>query len=317
MVSGASVISARRRTQTGMTTSAFTRPRQDAGTPAGGEFKAFGHSDTVPALSGRRSAPATSNRHVPESLRMAHFQDPQLVRDLEWAVECSLETDSLADYHAESFSDALSHLHYEESAHYFSQAQQAHTNGEDWRAILAEAAAADTARHPGGAIGEGFVPPVPEHLPGYMDSTMEIGAKYDGFRDAAQISKDIRKDLAEAQKANYLPASLGFSVKTDKFAGGQAIRVVVQGVTDADRTMGSTDLDRWGELDTLPEFKELGKRVEAITDAYNRQDINSGRDYCNVSYYSSVDIESDRGLAFREAEAAARKANAAARAAKK
>lgn len=83
-----------------MTTSAFTRPRQDAGTPAGGEFKAYGHSDAVPSLTGRRSAPATSNRHVPESLRMAHIQDPKLVSELDSAVERSLEDDTLADYHA-------------------------------------------------------------------------------------------------------------------------------------------------------------------------------------------------------------------------
>jgi hypothetical protein len=228
-----------------MTTSAFTRPRQDAGTPAGGEFKAFGHSDTVPALTGRPSAPASSNRYVPESLRMAHFQDPKLVPDLEWAVERSLEDDMLADYHAENFSDALSHLHYEESAHYFSQAQQARERGRR-KAIIAEAAAADTARHPGGAIDEGYEPPVPEHRPGYLDSIMEVGAKYTGPRDATEISKDIRKELAAAQAANYLPVSLVFSVKTEKFAGGQAIRVVIQGVPDADRTHGSTSLTGTG-----------------------------------------------------------------------
>lgn len=297
-----------------MTTSTL-RPRQDAGTPSGGEFKAYAHQAPAVTL-GRHAAPA-SNRAVPESLRMAHFQDPDLQRDLEWAVKAGMAADDMvADYHAENFSDKLPHLHYEESARYYSAARQEYAIDGDWQAIVKEAAAADAARHPGGVLGEGYVPPVPEHLPGYMESMMEVGAKYDGPRDAAQVAKDIRKDLAEAQKANYLPASLGFSVKTDKFAGGQAIRVVVQGVSDADRTMGSTDLDRWGELDTLPEFKELGKRVEAITDAYNRQDVNSFRDYCNVSYYSSVDIESDRGLAFREAEAAARKAGAS-RAAKK
>lgn len=39
-------------------TTAF-RPRQDAGTPAGGEFKAFGHSDVVPALGGPAPIPQT------------------------------------------------------------------------------------------------------------------------------------------------------------------------------------------------------------------------------------------------------------------
>lgn len=291
-----------------MTTSAFTRPRQDAGTPAGGEFKAFGHSDTVPALTGRRSAPATSNRHVPESLTMAHFQDPKLVTDLEWAVECSLETDSLADYHAENFSDALSHLHYEESAHYFSQAQQAHANGEDWKAIIAEAAAADTARHPGGAIKGDYVPPMAEHRQGYGQGVLTTGSKFTGHRGVTEIAKDIRDELKKATEANYLPAGLKYSVTTAKFAGGQSVDVRVQGVEDADRTHGSTSLDRWGQLDTLPEFKQLEARVESITDAFNRTDIDSMSDYFNASYYSHVRVETDSERQFREAEAAQRKA---------
>lgn len=299
-----------------MTTTAFNRPRQDAGTPSGGEFKAYAHQAPTVTL-GRHTAP-TSNRSVPESLRMAQIQDPGLVRELEWLIKLSVDGDDLTnDLRCEAFSDRVPHLQVQEAYGYFNQALAAARDGEDWNAVVTEAAAADTVRHPGGALAEGYIPPVPEHLPGYMEGTMEVGAKYDGPRDTAQISKDIRKDLAAAQAANYLPASLGFSVKTDKFAGGSAIRVVVQGVADEDRTMGSTDLDRWGERDTLPEFKELGKRVEAITDAYNRQDVNSFRDYCNVSYYSSVEIESDRGLAYREAEAAARKVKAAARAASK
>jgi hypothetical protein len=281
------------------------RPRKSAGVPGGGEFTAYAHQDPTVSL-GRHAAP-TSNRAVPESLRMAHFQDPDLEYNLEWAVEGSFRPGAPVDYHAENFSDHLRNLHYEESANYYSKACQAYADGGDWKAVIAEAAAADTALHPGGKLAEDYTPPVAEHLPGYMDGTLEIGSKYDGFRDGAAIAKDIRKDLAEAQKANYLPASVAFSVKTDKFSGGQAIRVVVQNVADADRTMGSTDLDRHGDLDTLPEFKELGKRVEAITDAYNRQDTNMGRDYSNVSYYSSVDIETDRGRQFRETEAAQRR----------
>jgi hypothetical protein len=299
-----------------MTTTAFNRPRQDAGTPSGGEFKAYAHQAPTVTL-GRHAAPA-SNRSVPESLRMAHFQDPRLADELEWLIELSVDGDDLTnDLRCEAFSDRVPHLQVEEAYGYFNHALAAARDGGDWRAVLDEAAAADTARHPGGSLGEGYTPPVPEHLPGYLDSTMEVGARYDGPRDTADIAKDIRKDFAAAQAANYLPASLAFSVKTDKFAGGSAIRVVIQGVSDEDRTKGSTDLDRHGEIDTLPEFKELGSRVEAITNAYNRQDVNSGRDYWNVSYYSSVEIESDWGKDYREKEAAARKAKAAARAASK
>lgn len=300
-----------------MTTSTL-RPRQDAGTPAGGEFKAYAHSDQgLPVLGSRHLAPA-SNRSVPESLRMAHFQDPRLAFELEWLIERSIDGDVFEnDRRCEAFSDRVPHLHVEEAYGYFNRALAAAQDGGDWRAILAEAAAADTARHPGGTLADGYLPPVPEHSPGYMEAVMETGSKYTGPRDTADIAKDIRKDLAQAQAANYLPSALTFSVKTDKFAGGSAVRVVVQGVSDEDRRKGSADLDHYGEIDTLPEFKELGTRVEAITNAYNRQDVNFGRDYCNVSYYSSVEIESDWGKDYREKETAARKAKAAARAAGK
>ncbi|HEX9088347.1 MAG TPA: hypothetical protein VF867_12555, partial [Arthrobacter sp.] len=67
-------------------------------------------------------------------------------------------------------------------------------------------------------------------------------------------------------------------------------------------------MDRHGEIADLPEYKQLGARVESITDAYNRQDVDGQSDYFNVAYYSSVDVESDRSRAFREEEAAKRKA---------
>lgn len=283
------------------------RPRQDAGIPSGGEFKAFGHKEGGLTL-GRHSAPASSNRFVPESLRMAHFQDPNTLHELQWAVQSSVDDDQLADYQAENFSDKLPHLHYEESAAYFSQAQQAYADGGDLTGILEEAAAADTARHPGGALAEGYEPSIIEHRDGYGQGSLSVGDKYTGYRNATDVCKDIREELKKATAANYLPAGLKYSVTNDKFAGGQAVRVVIQGVSDADRKMGSTDMNRYGEIDDLPEYKQLGARVEAITDSFNKQDVDSQSDYFNVSYYSSVDVESDRSRTFREEEAAKRKA---------
>lgn len=289
-----------------MTTASF-RPRQDAGIPSGGEFKAFGHKEGELKL-GRHSAAASSNRFVPESLRMAHFPDPNVIHELQWAVQSSVDDEQLADYQAENFSDKLPHLHYEESAAYFSQAQQAYADGGDLAGILEEAAAADTARHPGGSLADGYEPSITEHRAGYGQGVLSTGDKYTGYRNATDICKDIREELKKATAANYLPAGLKYSVTNDKFAGGQAVRVVIQGVSDADRTAGSTEMDRHGEIADLPEYKQLGARVESITDAYNRQDVDGQSDYFNVAYYSSVDVESDRSRAFREEEAAKRKA---------
>jgi hypothetical protein len=285
-------------------------PRKSAGTAGAGQWTERSFKEGTPKLTGRRTAPASSNREVPESLRMAHFQDPKLTHELEWEIERSVGvSDAEVDYRCEAFSDLVPNLHYEEAYGYFNRAQLAFHSREDWKAVVAEAAAADTERHPGGTIKGDYVPPILTHQQGYGQGVLTTGSKHTGaFRDATSIAKDIRTELKTATEANYLPAGLKYSVTNRKFAGGQAIDVAVQGVSDADRVHGSTGLDRFGQIAALPEFKQLEARVEAITNAYNKTDIDSQSDYFNVSYYSHVNIETDRDLAFREREAASRKA---------
>lgn len=286
--------------------------RQPKGVPVGGQFTATAHTEPslslAPARTGRRTAPASSNRHIPESLRMAHFQDERLVPDLEWTIERSLAGDSTdADYYCESFSDLVPNLQVEEAYGYFNLARNEAINGGDWKAVIAEAAAADTARHPGGALKEGYVPPVLEHQPGYQQGTLTTGSKYTGYRNASDICKDIRAELKAATEANYLPAGLKYSVTNEKYSGGQSINVTIQGVTDADR-LDPSELDHHGNHAQLKEATELQERVEAITNAYNRTNIDSQADYFNVAYWGRAEIETDHGRQFRESEAARRKA---------
>ncbi|MCY1243233.1 hypothetical protein D9M72_562390 [compost metagenome] len=80
-----------------MTTASF-RPRQDAGIPSGGEFKAFGHKEGGLNLGGRHSAPASSKRFVPELLRVAHIPDPNVIHELQWSVQSSVDDDKLAEF---------------------------------------------------------------------------------------------------------------------------------------------------------------------------------------------------------------------------
>jgi hypothetical protein len=281
--------------------------RQPKGVPVGGQFAATAHAEPSVSL-GRHAAPATSNRH-PESLRMAHFQDPKLVGELEWEVERSVGgiSDAEVDYRAESFSDLVPHLHVEEAYNYFNQAQTALVRGEDWKAVVAEAAAADTAAHPGGALKEGYVPPVLEHQPGYQQGTLTTGSKYTGYRNATDICKDIRTDLKEATEANYLPAGLKYSVTNEKYSGGQSINVSIRGLSDKDRT-DTTELDRHGDFAQLKEAKELQKRVDAITNSYNQTNIDSQSDYFHVAYWGRAEIETDQSRQFREDEAIRRQA---------
>ena len=282
--------------------------RQPQGIPVGGQFAATTHAEPTVSL-GRHAAPATPNRPVPESLLMAHFQDPQLVSELEWRIERSIGglSDGELDYRAETFSDQVPNLQVEEAYGYFNQARNTFLTGGDWKAIVAEAAAADTAAHPGGALKGDYQPPIAQHQRGYQQGTLTTGSKYTGYRNATDICKDIRTDLKAATEANYLPAGLKYSVTNDKYSGGQSITVTVQGVTDEDQK-DPTELDHSGDYAKRKEAKELQERVNAITNAYNQTDIDSQSDYFNVAYWGRAEIESDWSRKYRENEAARRKA---------
>ncbi|GAA4034965.1 hypothetical protein GCM10023063_19060 [Arthrobacter methylotrophus] len=288
--------------------------RQPKGVPVGGQFAATAHAEPsvslAPVTAGRHAAPATHNRPVPGSLLMAHFQDPKLVGELEWEIERSVRdgvSDTELDYFSESFSDHVPNLHPEEAYGYFSKAREAFHNGDNWKAVITEAAAADTAAHPGGTLKGDYQPPLAQHQPGYQQGTLTTGSKYTGYRNATDICKDIRADLKAATAANYLPAGLKYSVTNDKYSGGQSITVTVQGVTDEDQK-DPTELDLRGDYAKRKEAKELQERVDAITNAYNRSDIDSQSDYFNVAYWGRAEIENDWSRNFRENEAALRKA---------
>ncbi|WP_235778854.1 hypothetical protein [Sinomonas notoginsengisoli] len=288
--------------------------RQPKGIPVGGQFAATSHAE--PQVSLGRHTGGVSDRHVPESLRMAHFQDPSLVPSLHRCLSLYAEDDSYAELQAENFSDALPNLPFEESRGYWTKAVDEYADGGDWEATLEEAAAADTDRHPGGKIKDGYTPPDVKRERGYGQGTLTTGSRYTGYRDATEVCKDIRAELKAATAANYLPAGLKYSVTNEKYSGGQSIRVSIQGVTDADR-LDPAEVDHFGRPVEVPEAKELRRRVETITKAFNRTNIDGQSDYFSASYYDHVDIEDDRGRAWREREAAHRKAKAAARAAAK
>ncbi len=83
--------------------------RQPKGIATGGQFAATSRPE--PSLNLGRHTAATSNRHVPESLRMAHFQNPRQVTDLEWEVENTIGVAGAnLDYRCESFADLVPHL---------------------------------------------------------------------------------------------------------------------------------------------------------------------------------------------------------------
>lgn len=281
----------------------INRNRKPKGVPTGGQFAASTHSEDQGITLGRHAA--RPHHDIPERLLMGHIQSPTLVSDLSWEVERANES-GVPEYNLEGFVQAVPNVPRAEAEEAFLRAMDVQADGGDYKAICEEIALRDTQAHPGGAIAPDYTPPGGKLEPGYGNGSLTTGGKYEGWRDATGIAADIRTELKAATAGNYLPKGLTYSVTTEKFSGGQAIRVQVRGITDEDRKGDETD--RWGEPKDRAEAKLLAERVEEITNAYNRSDIDGQSDYFNTIYYGHVEIESDRYRAFREEEAAKRKA---------
>lgn len=300
------------RTQEGMTVIQF-RPRQDRGTPAGGQFKATTHSEPDVSL-GRHAAPPRPGSVIPESLHMAHFPDPHVVEELDGIIKGAAVTPDPRHWE-ERFVERLPHLAKSDARERFYAAMDAYNDGEGSRAHVNRAFMDNSAAHPGGGLRNGYRPPGVTYEPGYLDGLRRRGDKAAGSRDAAVIAKGMREELKAATAGNYLPAGLQYSVTIDRYAGGQSINVEIRGLSDQDR-LHPTETDHYGDPDLRAEAKELRKRVENIHAAFNDDATNSGRDYFHSTFTGSVSIETDAGRKWREEEAAKAKAKRELRAAR-
>lgn len=143
------------------------------------------------------------------------------------------------------------------------------------------------------------------------------GSKYDGFKPAAEVAKKVRADFKAAQAAGEIPATIKFSVVSESFAGGQAVRVEIQGRPEAEvwyeEIVQYAGFER-PERRMTPEAKEVMRKVEAIANAYNRDRSDSQVDYFDVMYYCTVSYESDWSRKYRAQQAAVRAAKKAAKA---
>ena len=117
-----------------------------------------------------------------------------------------------------------------------------------------------------------------------------VGAKVDQLYDAAEISKAVKKELVAMQKAGEFPAEIKFSVRSDKFSGGQAVDVVISGWNSEQvwKEEWSEPYSRMLKI-MLPEAKAIQEKAEAVRNQYNREAINSMIDYFNVNYYGRAE----------------------------
>lgn len=120
----------------------------------------------------------------------------------------------------------------------------------------------------------------------YTDVT---GSRYTGFRDVVAVAKDVRRDLKDAQRAGFLPDGLTFSVRCDKFSGGQSMHVAIRGLND--EQVWAPD----SRVDFRREYREsallVRRRVQAIAENYNHTDTDIQTDYFDHMYYCFADLE--------------------------
>jgi hypothetical protein len=112
------------------------------------------------------------------------------------------------------------------------------------------------------------------------------GSKYQENMDIKDIAKEVRKAIKMD--------GFKFSVKIQRFSGGQSLKVRIKEVPD-DFPMVAMK-ESWNgygaQWQYSPELKELMDYIEAIINSYNYDGSDSMVDYFDVNFYGFVDVES-------------------------
>jgi len=126
------------------------------------------------------------------------------------------------------------------------------------------------------------------------------GSKYDRSLSAVQIAKGVRADIKDAITAGDLPgkdAGLTYSVRSEYFSGGQAVRIAVGG-PDGDawayRPVTEDDSNRLlsgGRARTLTDqAQQIGVLLHKLGRAYVYDDTDIQSDYFHTSCYVSASL---------------------------
>lgn len=152
------------------------------------------------------------------------------------------------------------------------------------------------------------------------------------YASAADIAKLIREDIKRDIADGMLPKGPQYSVTSESFSGGQAIRITVKGWADAWQVCDGTEpgtsygcRNPWCKGRNDPayahaaeehmvltvEAKAVEMTLKRIHGAYNHDGSDSQTDYFDVNYYGQVEFEDARSAAFwaeEKAKKAARRA---------
>lgn len=129
----------------------------------------------------------------------------------------------------------------------------------------------------------------------YTDDGSTLYSGYEGDlreprRDITDVAKAVRSDLKDATAGGYLPEGLTYSVTTDRFANGQALRVAVSGMPL--EQMYAADTAHHG-LGWSAHAGEVQRRVESVLSQYNRDTTNSQVDWFHNDFYQHADLRDE------------------------
>ena len=134
-----------------------------------------------------------------------------------------------------------------------------------------------------------------------QEETNKAGSKYDRNLDIKDIAKLVRKELA----AEY-PTKDGwkFSVKIDRYAGGQSMDVFILSIPENVHAYDAEVYDihfktmngeggAWDAMKFTDSFKRKFDDIKAIQDQYNYDNSDTMTDYFDVNFYGHVSLDSE------------------------
>ena len=134
-----------------------------------------------------------------------------------------------------------------------------------------------------------------------QEETKKAGSKYDRDLDIKDIAKLVRKELA-----TEYPIKEGwkFSVKIDRYAGGQSMDVSIISIPENVYAYDAEAYDihfqimngeggAWDAMKLTDNFKKILDDVKAIQDQYNYDNSDTMTDYFDVNFYGHVALDGD------------------------
>lgn len=124
------------------------------------------------------------------------------------------------------------------------------------------------------------------------------------YMPTAEIAKLIRADIKAAINDGKLPGKVSnYSVRSENFSGGRAIRVLVRDLEGMWKSRPADEHDSYSREVLTDEGERILKVLKEIHASYNYDGSEVQYDYFNVNYYGQVEIESLWSQNFRRREA--------------